>query len=49
MSVEEFRNYISNVYKHFCLEGSTTIPEGSTSQAIGDGNGVHPEKDEDIV
>ena len=23
-------------------EGSTTIPQGSTSQAIGDGSGRHP-------
>ena len=28
---------------------STTIPNGSTSQAIGDGSAEHPEKDEDIV
>ena len=28
---------------------STTIPTGSTSEAIADGSGEHPEKDEDIV
>lgn len=30
-------------------EGSTTIPQGSTPQAIGGGSGEHPETDEDIV
>ena len=30
-------------------ERSTTIPNGSTSEAIADGSGEHPEMDEDIV
>ena len=30
-------------------KGSTTIPEGSTSEANADGNSVCPEKDKDIV
>lgn len=50
MSIDEFKEYIKKVYKNLISEGSTTIPEGSTSQAIGDGNSVHPDKqDEDIV
>lgn len=40
MSVEEFKNFILSVYNHLQLGGSTTIPEGSTSQANGDGNGM---------
>lgn len=49
MSVEEFKEYITNVYQKLILKGSSTIPEGSTSEAIADGNGMHPNKDEDIV
>lgn len=30
-------------------EGSETIPQGSTSQAYGDGSALHPEMDDDIV
>ena len=30
-------------------EGSTTIPDGSTQQAIGCGSGTYPIKDKDIV
>ena len=40
MSVKEFKNFILSVYNHLQLGGSTTIPEGSTSQANGDGNGM---------
>lgn len=49
MTVEDFKEYISRVYNHLFLEGSSTIPEGSTSEAIADGNGTHLERDEDIV
>lgn len=49
MSVSEFKEYITRVYNHLILEGSSTIPKGSTSEAIADGNGTHLEKDEDIV
>lgn len=49
MTISEFKEYITFVYNKLVLEGSTTIPKGSTSQAIGGGNGVHPNKDEDIV
>lgn len=49
MSIDEFKNYITNVYTNLILKGSQTIPKGSTSEAIADGNGVHPEMDEDIV
>ena len=49
MSVSEFKEYITRVYNHLILEGSSTIPKGSTFEAIADGNGTHLEKDEDIV
>lgn len=49
MTEEEFKNYISKVYTNLILKGSSTIPKGSTSKAIVDGNGTHLEKDEDIV
>ena len=48
MSVKEFKNWIIKVYTNL-ISSSTTIPQGSTSQANGDGNDVHPIKDEDIV
>lgn len=48
-SLEEFKNKILSIYNHF-IKSSTTIPEGSTSQANGDGNGDHLLNiDEDIV
>jgi len=49
MSVSEFKDYITRVYSHLILEGSSTIAQASTSEAIADGNGTHLEKDEDIV
>jgi hypothetical protein len=44
-----FLDQVGKIYSRFYSEGSTTIPKGSTSQANGDGNGEHPEKDDDIV
>lgn len=49
MSISEFKDYIARVYNYLILKGSSTIPKGSTSEAIADGNGTHLEKDEDIV
>lgn len=49
MTIDEFKEYISRAYRYLFLEGSSTIPIGSTSEAIADGNGTHLEKDEDIV
>lgn len=49
MTIDQFKNYISRVYKYLFLEGSSTIPVGSTPEAIAGGNGTHLEKDEDIV
>lgn len=49
MTIDQFKNYISRVYKYLFLEGSSTIPIGSTPEAIAGGNGTHLEKDEDIV
>ena len=49
MNVNEFKNYISRVYTNLILKGSSTIPIGSTPEAIAGGNGTHLEKDEDIV
>jgi len=40
MSVDEYKSFIQRVYNFLILKGSTTIPEGSTSQANGDGNGM---------
>lgn len=48
LSVSDFLSHIKEIYK-FNFEGSTTIPKGSTLQANGNGNGVLPEKEEDIV
>jgi hypothetical protein len=48
-SVDIFLNKIKQIYNHCFIEGSTTISKESTSQANGDGNGEHLEKDEDIV
>lgn len=49
---DEFIQQVSKIY-NFCInKGSTTIPNGSTSQANGDGNGeLRPSnvEDEDIV
>lgn len=48
-SLESFRNKIQLIYDHF-IKSSTTIPEGSTSQANGDGNGDYLQNvDKDIV
>lgn len=49
MTTEEFLSHVSNIYNHRIKGSSTTIPEGSTSQTIGDGNGVSPEMENDIV
>lgn len=49
MTIDQFKNYVSRVYKYLFLEGSSTIPIGSTPEAIAGGNGTHLEKDEDIV
>ena len=34
---------------HIKMEGSTTILQGSTLQANGNGNGEYPKMDKDIV
>lgn len=39
-SKKEFLDWVTKVYE-FNKESSTTIPKGSTSQANGDGNGIH--------
>ena len=41
MSIEEFKNWLTKIYKHL-IEGSSTIPKGSTPQADGGGNGETP-------
>lgn len=43
--------FLDHVYKicQFNKKSSTTIPNGSTSQANGDGNGVSPNQENDIV
>ena len=46
---ESFLMQLRRICNHLHLEGSTTIPQGSTPQANGGGNGGHPEKDGDIV
>jgi len=50
MSVVEYKEFIKRVYNFLILKGSQTIPEGSTSQANGGGNGT-PQSNlgEDIV
>ena len=40
MSIDEYKNFIQRVFNHLILKGSTTIPEGSTLQANGNGNGT---------
>ncbi len=45
---DDFMNHISKIF-YFNKKGSTTIPQGSTSQANGDGNGISPVKESDIV
>lgn len=55
MDIHTFLQHVEQIYKHqqtnniFHMLGSQTIPEGSTSQANGDGNGEYPNKDNDIV
>lgn len=41
MSLQEFKDWIDKVYNNL-ISSSTTIPQGSTSQAYGDGNGEIP-------
>lgn len=41
MSISEFKEWINKIYNHFIL-CSTTIPEGSTSEANADGNSDSP-------
>ena len=41
-SQKEFLEKINKIYCNF--KSSTTIPQGSTSQANGDGNGENPKK-----
>lgn len=48
LSEEDFKNQIIKIYNHI-IKSSTTISKESTSQANGDGNGSHLNKDEDIV
>ena len=45
-----FLEHIVKIYNHRIKESSTTIPQGSTSETIADGNGVSPTNEEnDIV
>jgi hypothetical protein len=46
-SAESFLNKIKQIYNY--KQCSTTMPEGSTLQANGSGNGRDPEMDHDIV
>jgi hypothetical protein len=46
-SVEDFINKVKQIYVY--KQCSTTMPEGSTLQANGSGNGRGPEMDHDIV
>lgn len=51
-SLELFLEKINKIHNRFFVESSTTIPEGSTSQANGDGSGkllTGNAEDEDIV
>ena len=48
MTLSEYKEWLIKSYEHL-ISSSSTIPQGSTSQANGDGNDVHPIKDEDIV
>lgn len=53
-SLSNFKLHIKRIHEFLVNKGSTTIPEGSTSQANGDGNGGHPtelknKEDDDIV
>ena len=41
MTLSEYKEWLIKSYKHL-ISSSSTIPEGSTSQANGDGNGVIP-------
>ena len=41
MTLSEYKEWLIKCYKHL-ISSSSTIPEGSTSQANGDGNGVIP-------
>ena len=43
-----FFEKITQIYNH-SIKGSTTIPQGSTLQANGNGNGEYPKMDKDIV
>lgn len=48
-SLDEFKDLITRIYNHLIIGSSTTILNGSTSEANADGNGEHPCKDDDIV
>lgn len=48
-SKEVFLNKIKEIYLHSIVCNSTTIPEGSTSEANAGGSTEHPKKDGDIV
>jgi hypothetical protein len=41
---DDFLNLIDNIYKNILEKRSTTIPQGSTEQANGSGNGFDPSK-----
>lgn len=43
-----FLEKVTQIYNH-SIKGSTTIPQGSTLQANGNGNKEYPEMDKDIV
>lgn len=52
LEFEDFLNHIEKIHNHqkFLKERSSTIPEGSTSEAIADGSGtLQVNLDEDIV
>ena len=48
MTVEDFTKWIKNIYKHIFIEGSTTIPKGSTPKQVEMEDSTN-KVDEDIV
>lgn len=41
-NIDDFKSWIKQVHDNLLIKSSTTIPQGSTSQANGDGNGDYP-------
>jgi len=49
IDADDFIGHIHKIHTYLVNKGSTTIPEGSTSQVNGDGNGELPVEEDDIV